>query len=307
MRRLIIVGATILMFLIALLASPDGEFSVPSLASVGQPTPTITAVVTTIEQDGGGDGPGGGAAPTPCRWVPYFATPTLADLFNAIEDLKHLISVFKRYDITVEYYSERSVLHRYDQASGQFQYRETRVCTDTTLAEHGAIEWRVVGPPDPVILLPRTKLDVEMIDAPRLDLAPAGSTPVNLGLWIAIEPDGPYVATASFNDDVWARTTATLREIRFDPGNGDAAVRCDGHGVPIPRLDQLDIDPGPCGYVYEKLSDVGDLTIAVSASFEVMWELSDGRRGFEPDLVVTASFPYSVYEIQTVGTGMRNG
>lgn len=46
-----------------------------------------------------------------------------------------------------------------------------------------------------------------------------------------------------------------------------------------------------------------DLTATLTARWEVRWELSNRQSGRDPDITTSTSFPYDVYEVQTVGTG----
>jgi hypothetical protein len=84
-------------------------------------------------------------------------------------------------------------------------------------------------------------------------------------------------------------------------GNGDV-VTCAGFGTPIPASRMNDTAPGPCGYVFEQVGDVGRTELTATSTWSVTWELSDGSTGAQPDVVVSTPIPYRVYEIQTVGS-----
>ncbi len=170
-----------------------------------------------------------------CTWVPFPAAASLADKFNDVQAGVWDLTI----TIDLGYYSYDGALHRYNLGTGQFERRERRSCTDPNHPEHGQLRWLVVAPPNPAILLPiATRIATERIELPEPDVSPAGDVAVNLGMWLAVEPAGPYTARAAFNDAVWAETTATLVSTSFDPDDGSAPVTCDGHGTPIPTWER---------------------------------------------------------------------
>ncbi len=268
---------------------------------------------STVSESGGAP-----TSPPPpdaeCGWVKFGASVQLAEVFNVLEDINAMITTvltFHRVEVTVEYYSEGNVLHRYNSDTGAFEYKRTWKCDEGHVRldgepARGAVDWQTVRDPDPIVLLDRTKTVTATIGAPEpiVSPLPQAGVPVNFGIWFAVAEAGPYEAWAGFNDRVWARRTATLESTSFDPGNGDAPVVCVGAGTPIPDPATPSVEPGPCGYVYTQYSDVtSDITVTVTSRWRVDWELSNGRSGRDPDLSTTTSFPYDVYEIQTVGTG----
>lgn len=286
----------------------------------------VLCTATTVSAGGDGQGSIGASAtetesepgsepdvpPPPCRWRSYAADDSVADIYNVVEGVVVTISTLltkTERSIRYEYYSERGILHRYDIADGQFKYKVVFRCDAGHAPALGdpvldSVQWWVATPPDPAMLLVRTMIDVETIAAPVPDMSPppAAGAPVNLGLWLAVEEAGPYVAWAGFNDSVWAERTATLSSTTFDPGNGDTPVTCAGRGTPIPDPSMASTAPGPCGYVYRDHADV-DASIAITITMEwaVTWRLSDGRSGTDPSVFTTATVPYDVYEVQTVG------
>jgi hypothetical protein len=205
-------------------------------------------------------------------------------------------------ELRFRYYSQKNTLHRYNATRDRFERLLRTICTDTGNPEHGRVRWQAAAPPDPAILLPgATRTATEQIDVPHPAISPNGDVAINLGMWLAVEQAGPYVARAAFNDAVWAETTATLATTTFDFGDGTSPVVCEGFGTPIP-LDRIDsAEPGPCGHVYTDHADIGPHTLTITATWRVTWQLSNGQSGQLADIVTTAQHDYSVYEVQTVG------
>ena len=269
--------------------------------------PEITAVVTTP----GSTSPGTPATPEPigCDWFVYRASDADADSYNdafgSIIDVINIV-VGSKIRVTIRFFSDLGRLHRWNDVNGEFEQHQVADCsraTDPAGVSDGDGRWVVVGPPDPAILLPgATAQATKPIATPVPTLSPAARAPVNLGMWLSVQPAGPIVARAELGP-LWAETTATLATTSFDLGTGDAPVVCGGHGTPIPENKKNSIEQGPCGYTYRADSDGGSFDITITSTWTVTWELSDGSTGSEPNIVVTAVLPYEVYEIQTVGTG----
>jgi hypothetical protein len=265
--------------------------------------PEITATVTSpgasSGDNGGGDEETSTPPPVTCQWVEFRAGEATAALFNRNEQIidAHWVGNIV---VEFEFYSIDNALQRYNVSRGEFERRVTRHCSDVDHPDHGEIAWLTVAPPDPAILIPAaTRTATERIELPVPAVSPAGDVAVNLGMWLAVEPAGPYTARAAFNSAVWAETTATLVSTTFDPGDGSAPIVCDGFGTPIPDLDI--VEPGPCGHVYADLADIGPRTMTISSTWQVTWQLSNGRSGRLDDIVTTTAHDFTVYEIQTVG------
>jgi hypothetical protein len=278
-------------------------------SSVYAGTEEIEVTVSSVEGGGGGDA----SPPDPCRWRNVAAGEKTADVYNAVHTIMWTITSVlagSTKEITVVYYSENNTLHRHDSASGVFEYQRVFKCdpggvrqeTDPAIDTY---DWVPVPDPDPAILLVRTRIGYETIKAPvpAISPVPEAGVPVNFGIWFAVDDAGPYVARAAFNDRVWAQRTATLVETSFDPGNGSKPIVCPGHGTPIPDSEKDSADPSPtCGYTYTEYDDVtGDINITMTMRWQIRWDLSDGRFGYDDDLYTSTSIPYDVYEIQTVG------
>lgn len=264
------------------------------------PAPVVTATVTSTTVVVSDEGP---AEPPPCTYPVYEATEATAEGFNRLYEVMYGVVgalTGTQIEITITHYVDGGVLHRWNGADEVYERGSVGECTDTRHPDHRRVRWDPVGDPDPIILLARTTRTVtEELTFPDLAVSPVTAAPVNLGLWLAVEEAGPVVAEARLGR-VWARTTAAVEETSFDLGNGDT-VTCAGHGTPIPRSQIDTVEPGPCGYVYTGVDDVGELTLSATSTWVVSWELSNGRSGRDRDIDVTTSIPYRVYEIQTVG------
>ena len=164
---------------------------------------------------------------------------------------------------------------------GRFERLLRISCADPNDRQNGRLRWQAVAPPDPAILLPgATRTATEQIELPVPAISPAGDVAINLGMWLAVEQAGPYVARAAFNDAVWAETTATLATTTFDFGDGTPPIVCDGRGTPIPP-DQLDSpEPGPCGHVYTDHADIGPHTLTITV--DVAHHLAAVERAHRP-------------------------
>ena len=267
--------------------------------------PTITATVTLPPKNSGGndhpapDSPPHTAPPSVCTASPAPAGPEVADRYNATV---HHRTATGLGIIEILYYSEQNSLHRYNVDRDRFERLVRISCTDPADPQNGRLRWQVTTPPDPAMLLPgATRTATEQIDVPHPAISPTGDVAINLGMWLAVEQAGPYVARAAFNNAIWAETTATLATTTFDFGDGTAPVVCDGVGTPVPA-DRLDSpEPGPCGHVYSDHADIGPHTLTITATWRVTWRLSNGRTGQLADIVTSTQHTYAVYEIQTVG------
>ena len=268
----------------------------------GKP-PTITATVTLPAKQSPGNGrPGAGVPqtvpPSVCVATPSPAGQELADRFNTLHH--HTPTGFDV--IEIRYYSEQNSLRRYNVQRDRFEQLVRMSCTDPNDRQHNRLRWQTAPSPDPAILLPgATRTATEQIGMPLPALSPTGDVAINLGMWLAVEQAGPYVARAAFNDSVWAETTAMVATTSFDFGDGTAPIVCDGIGTPIPA-DRLDSpEPGACGHVHTDHADIGPHTLIITVTWRVTWRLSNGRTGQLADIVTSTQHDYSVFEIQTVG------
>jgi len=144
---------------------------------------------------------------------------------------------------------------------------------------------------------------VLQLPVPDINPEPADGGIVNVGLWLAVEPQTVTPLSAEAGPGVWIVMSPQLSATRFAFGNGDA-IECDGTGVPIrevyPDLEVLEESPW-CGYTYRSSSPEDDPYLL---SVTTVWELpytSSAGGGSAPPLERTLSVAYDVDEIQTVG------
>ena len=310
MRLSRLVAATVGMAIVPLVL----PLSSPAQADRGSERSTTTVpdgpVITAVVTDPGSGDPGTPpvAVPIPCAWFAFAANEDDADRYNDITaQIVGIINsiVDTNFVITITYYSEDGRLHRWNDVRDRFEKHQIADCSQAT--DPGAVttgdgRWVAVVPPSPAILLPAaTKQATKPISPPAPTLSPTDRAPVNLGMWLAVEPAGPISVRVDLGP-LWAETTAAMVTTSFDLGAGDPPVICLGHGTPIPDDKKDSIEQGPCGYTYAADTDDETIGITITSTWTVTWELSDGTTGQEPDIVVTSVLPYEVYEIQTIGT-----
>jgi len=211
--------------------------------------------------------------------------------------------------LALTFYERFGVLHRAGDVPGEWLKSQMADCSAATApggVTTGERRWVASLPPDPTTLMPGTRRRVSEVVAPPMPaINPAGPGYAQLGMWLAVEDTGPYVARAQLPAtgpaSVWAETRATLSQTTFAFGSG-GSVTCPGAGTPMPASASNDVDEGPCGYTFRDF--VGDTTIVITSEWTVSWELWDGRSGVEPDpIVLSTTVPYEIREIQTVGVG----
>ena len=124
---------------------------------------------------------------------------------------------------------------------------------------------------------------------------------VNLWTWYWTSPESWRVLskTASLGT-VSATVRVTPTELVFNPGDGEAAVSCDGPGRPWTEEDGNDApSAGGCGYPYRSVTD--RVSPTVSIRWRVAWTGSGGAGGTLPDMTTqSAPPPFKVEQIQTV-------
>lgn len=192
---------------------------------------------------------------------------------------------------------------KHDSNTGTFWRWARKTCTWSTDSDRveTTFEWELLRAPDPALGIdPAYDRVVRQVFPPVAELSPVGPGYVNLGMWLATTEPPPVVARAA-TTNTWAEVTAALRQTSFDMGNGDS-VTCLGAGDPIPpgAVDSVAESP-TCGYTYRDVGSSG--TITITATWGVTYELSDGRTGSRPDIVLSTTVPYDIREIQTVGVG----
>jgi len=141
------------------------------------------------------------------------------------------------------------------------------------------------------------------LPVPSISPTPAANGIVNLGMWLAVQPQTLDPLTAQAGPAVWITVTPTLATTTFDLGNGDS-ITCDGTGVPIenvyPDLDVVEQSP-TCGYTYRTSSpDDAPYRLTITTTWRLPYESSEGA-GEIPPLERSVSIDYDVDEVQTVG------
>ena len=167
-------------------------------------------------------------------------------------------------------------------------------------------------PPDPAVLAQQAYAEL-VPPAPTAHRSPTENMPgmpwtvLNIWTWAWVDQDDwvPLTRTVELRG-VSATVTATPAAMTFDPGDGDAAVRCDGPGKPwVDPGDTSDPEPtslGGCGYRYRRVSEGVQATTSIE--YAVTWTSSTGAGGTLPDLAgSTTSAPFRVEQIQVVVGG----
>jgi len=139
-------------------------------------------------------------------------------------------------------------------------------------------------------------LDSATIALPQPHTSPDG-VPQMTGLmtWFWIDPTAwvPISARAEL-PGVWAEVTATPTSATWTPGDGGAAVTCDGPGRAHPGTSGATTD---CGHTYV---DIGSYTLTVDVTYQVAWDSSTGAGGELDPIVVSGEVPIRVEQRQAV-------
>lgn len=279
MRRLVVVTA-VLATALGLSAPASAN---PTEPSRGSGFEDITAR-DEVPGSGGGGGDGGADAPT-CNEVPstISRTGTFVDdsyRYNYIDGNAFRISL----------------------STSVVQMQVYRTCTYADGTATNRHVWVTISDPDPRVLIEGTVDDVtRQVFAPRPALSPVTRGVVNLGMWLAVQPQVPVTALASASDTTWAQTTATMRDTTFDFGNGDS-ITCAGAGDPIPPSAKESIEPSPiCGYTYRDTNGGEPFQLTITSTWSVVSTTSTGLVEVQPDIVLSTTVDYPVVEVQTVG------
>ena len=174
-------------------------------------------------------------------------------------------------------------------ALGRFERLLRITCSDPNDPQNGRLRWQNAPPPDPAILLPgATRTATEQIEVPVPAISPTGDVAINLGMWLAVEQAGPYVARAAFNDAVWAETTATLATTTLTSATARhrscvtvAAPRSHPTSSTAPSPDRA-VTSTPTH------AAIGPHTLTVTVTWRITWRLSNGQVGQLADIVTTA-------------------
>jgi hypothetical protein len=141
------------------------------------------------------------------------------------------------------------------------------------------------------------------LPVPSISPTPESNGIVNLGLWLAVEPQTMAPVTAQAGPDTWITVNPVLAATAYDFGNGDS-IACEGTGVPIrdvyPHLNVIEQSP-TCGYTYLQSSPEDEpYQLTITATWQLPYTSSDGAGEIFP-LNVELTIDYDVDEIQTVG------
>ncbi len=165
-------------------------------------------------------------------------------------------------------------------------------------------------PPDPAVLAQqaRTELTLPLPTAhrspPETNSDPAyGGLPytwVGLSTFFWVDEWQPMTRTVQLRG-VSATVTATPTAVTVDPGDGNAAVTCDGPGRPWMEADgNKPPSNGACGYTYRSVTPNGPLTATTSVQWSVSWTSNTGATGTFPTSTTSSSSSFLVEQIQVV-------
>lgn len=152
-------------------------------------------------------------------------------------------------------------------------------------------------PPPSAETVAQYALEQITFDIPEPHTSPDDAAQVTgLKTWLWLDPDQWRSASVRAElPGVWAEVTATPSRTVWTPGDGGAAVTCDGPGRRHPGTagnHQTD-----CGHVF---TEVGDYTMRVAVTYEVTWRSSTGEAGTEAPIVLTTNLPVTVEQRQVV-------
>lgn len=264
---LVLVGS---ISLIAQTASADdGSFNKTSTTVIAQAGTVGSLIVGPAGQVGGS-----GSRNDNCSWqiASFAGTPTgnlQADLTGAI--------------------------YRNHPTNGRRQVSIAKIC-DGTVTAYG---WAYTTPTPAQLVDGVYSEVVRLLPQPTPDINPPGPGWVNLGMWLAVQPVEPVtVDNTIVGYSVRVTATPTTTSFQIDD---QEPITCDGFGTPI--VDMETVEQGPCGYTFRDTTPADQpATITVTTTWSIDYYTSthgDGRYG---ELDQTATVPYEVREIQTVGT-----
>jgi hypothetical protein len=231
--------------------------------------------------------PGGSGSDSECVWLPYLPSLPQADYHPEFYDDPAFTGTYDGSSLPLKRtWPDGTVEHAYTQACPNAGVRVIWVDSGVTPRE----------------LAERAFARVEL-DPPVVTMSPAPEVGgvVNLGMWLAIEPQ-PNLSDFEREGAVWIELIGEYQGMEWDFGTEDEdTVECGGFGV---EYEEGSDDPGegPCGYTYE-FDEQGDepYTVSVTTNWSFRF-VSDTESGPLGDLSATTTFDYQVYEIQTVGT-----
>ena len=150
----------------------------------------------------------------------------------------------------------------------------------------------------------------KLVVPPVVALSPvqAAGGLVNFTTWLAVTPVPAVAATAGpLPDGLSATATATVTELRWDPGDGSPVVSCVPWGA-LPPPGAPEDAQGPCSWTPHapsapQFSHTDDLLFHASVSlvWSVVWSATNGATGVLGSLTTTNLFTYRVREVQSIG------
>lgn len=125
-------------------------------------------------------------------------------------------------------------------------------------------------------------------------------------LWVDAASWHPVSAQASIPGIVSVTAIGTPHRLTWDPGTGDAPLRCAGPGVPYDFGLAEAAQSTDCAYTFRHSSDVapgkGPYQLTMGVEWAVEWDCSPGCGGGSmAPVTVTTSRPVWVAELQAIG------
>lgn len=132
-----------------------------------------------------------------------------------------------------------------------------------------------------------------VLEPPAIGLSPpAGSFQlVGLPTYLAVGDAWATVSETATVGAVSSTVTATPTQVEWDPGDGSAAVVCDGPGS---------VAEPDCTHTYGHSTRGAPITLTATITWEVAWTATTGEGGVLPGVTRTSSVDVVVQEAQAV-------
>jgi hypothetical protein len=95
---------------------------------------------------------------------------------------------------------------------------------------------------------------------------------------------------------LWATVRATPTRVTWTPGDGSAAVVCDGPGEPYTPQAAAEAEQPRCGHAY---TQPGRYPLTATVTYEVTWTSPTGS-GAMPPVAASGSLTLPVAEVQAL-------
>ncbi|MEU3841746.1 hypothetical protein AB0E88_17155 [Streptomyces sp. NPDC028635] len=170
-------------------------------------------------------------------------------------------------------------------------------------------------PPDPLAVSPKVLAEYAYDELPipetKVEMAPAGTSTVNLPTWIWLNKADfhPVSVTASLpGTGLSATTTATPESLHIDPGTSDAETfpasgdcTFEGGGIGEPYAKGKANQTPPCGVRYLRSTGAnGSYALKATVTWKITWTSTTGEGDRLPDGTFGATQNVTVREIQSV-------